>query len=79
MQMRFDKDANAIFMMQMSYAGMKMQSLSMMMPVHIFKSRCKCFLVEVEMQKSHDANALLWVCHDTNALLWVCHDANAPL
>ena len=79
MQMLFNKDANAISMMQMSHAGMKMQSLSMMMPVHIFKSRCKCFLAEVEMQKSHGANVLLWVCHDANAPLWVCHAANAPL
>ena len=31
------------------------------------------------MQKSHGANALLWVCYDANAPLWVCHDANVPL
>ena len=82
MQMLFDKDANAIFMMQVSYVGMKMQSLSMMRSVHIFKSWCKCFLVEVEMQKSHGANALLWVCYDANAfcrdfmmqMLWCKHN-----
>ena len=69
---------DAIFMMQMSHVRMKMQNLSMMMPVHIFKSRCKCFLAEVEVQKFHGANAFLWVCYDANAPLWVCHDANAP-
>ena len=44
-------------MMQMSHARMKKQSLFMMMPVHVFKPRCKCILAEMEMQKSCDANA----------------------
>ena len=44
-QMLPDKDANAIFMMQMSHVGMKMQSLSMMMLVCIFIPWCKCLLV----------------------------------
>ena len=45
-----------LFMMQMSYAGMKMQSLFMMMPAHIFNRdarvslqgwRCKFLVVQV--------------------------------
>ena len=43
--------------MQMSHAGMKMQSLSMMMPVHVFKPQCKYLLAEMKMQKSYGANA----------------------
>ena len=39
-------------------AGVQMQSLSMMVLAHIFKLRCKCFLTEMEMQKSYNANAL---------------------
>ena len=41
----------AIFMMQMSHVGMKMQSLFMMMLVRIFIPWCKCLIVEMEMQK----------------------------
>ena len=51
MQMLSNKDANAIFMMQMSHVEMKMQGLSMMMLVRIFIPWCKYLLVEVEMQK----------------------------
>ena len=39
MLMLLDKDASAIFfssMMQISHAGVRMQSLSMMVPAHIF-------------------------------------------
>ena len=46
MLMLLDEDANAIFLfkMQMSYAGMKMQSLFMMMPAHIFNRDARVFL-----------------------------------
>ena len=50
--------------MQMPHAGVQMQSLSMMVPVHIF---------------NRDANVPLQVWNDANAPLWVCHDANVPL
>ena len=53
-----NKNANAIFMMQMSHVGVRMQSLSMMMPVHVFKTRCECLLAKMKMQKSYGANAL---------------------
>ena len=59
-----------VSMMQVSLAGMQMQSLFMM----------------IQMSHCEDAYAIfnffnikcpLWVCHDANAPLWVCHDANA--
>ena len=59
-QMLPDKDANVISMMQMSHAGMKMQSLFMMMPVHVFKHnadvssqrwRCECLLMGMSWYK----------------------------
>ena len=37
MLMLLDDDANAIFMMQMSHAGMEMKSLFMMVLAYIFK------------------------------------------
>ena len=57
-------------MMQVSFAGMRMQSLFMMMQSD-FLGRYGC--------KSTFLNAKcpLWVCHDVNAHLWVCYDANA--
>ena len=57
-------------MMQVSFAGMRMQSLFMMMQSD-FLGICGC--------KSTFLNAKrpLRVCHDVNAHLWVCHDANA--
>ena len=57
--MLLDKNANAkffLFKMQMSYAGMKMQSLFLMMPAHIFNRdvrvslqgwRCKFLVVQM--------------------------------
>ena len=40
------------FMMQMSYAGMKIWSLFMMASVHIFKFWCKCLFVHAMMRIS---------------------------
>ena len=51
MQMLSNKDANAIFMMQMSRVGMKLQSLFMML-VRVFIPWCKCLFVKMEMQRS---------------------------
>ena len=58
MLMLLDKNANVIFLfkMQMSYAGMKMHSLFLMMPAHIFNRdarvslqgwRCKFLVVQM--------------------------------
>ena len=58
MLMLLDEDATAIFssMMQMSYAGVQMQSLSMMVSAHIFNcdanvslQRWKCTNLVVQM------------------------------
>ena len=47
-----------VHMMQMSHAGVQMQSLSMMVPVHIFKPWCKCLLVGMSWRKCFDANTI---------------------
>ena len=72
--------------MQMSYVRVQMQSLFMMVPMHIFNRdvnvslqrwRCKCLAVQmpfsryVMMQMSPYG-----ACHDANVHLRVCHDAN---
>ena len=87
MQMLSDRDAIAIFMMQMSHTGVQMQSLSMMVLMHIFKPWCKCLLAEVKMQNltvqmppsgyvvmrmSPWGYAMMQM-----PLCKVCHDANA--
>ena len=41
------------FMMQMSYAGMKMQSLFMMMLARALKLWCKCLITKMEMWQCH--------------------------
>ena len=70
---------DAIFMMKMSHAGLQMQSLSMMVPAHIFnrdtnvslqKWRCK----NLVMQMSSNGYVMMQM-----SPLWVCHDANVPL
>ena len=55
---------NAISMMQMSHAGVQMQSLSMMVPAHIFNRDVNVSLVHAMMRMSaweyaYDANAPL--------------------
>ena len=66
-----------LFMMQMSHAGMKMLSLFMMMPVHAFKSWCKCFLIEIEMQMSSNGYVMMLMPPCRNAMmqmLWHKHN-----
>ena len=48
---------DAIFMMQMSHAGVRMQSLSMMVPVHIFNRDAKVSLQRWRCKMSYGANA----------------------
>ena len=57
--MLLDEDANAIFLfrMQMSYTGMKMQSLFMMMPAHIFNRGANVSLQGWRREMSRSANA----------------------
>ena len=50
-----NKDANVIFMMQMSCVGMKLQSLFMML-VRIFIPWCKCLLVGMQWCKWSNSN-----------------------
>ena len=42
----------------MSYAGVQMKSLSMMVPVHIFNPWCKCPLVGMPWCECFDANTI---------------------
>ena len=86
-------DASVIFMMQMSHAGVEMQSLFMIMPVHAFKLWCKCLLTEMEMRMSSDGYVMMqmllvgmsWckctlgACHNANVRLVMCNDVNVPL
>ena len=69
MLMLLDEEANAIFliMMQMSYAGMKMQSLFMMMLVRAFKLWCKYLLIEMEMWQSSNGYVIVQMslCRNT--------------
>ena len=44
--------------MQMSRVGMKMQSLSMIVPLHIFIPWCKCLLVGMPWCECFDANTI---------------------
>ena len=74
-QMLLDKDAKKKFVMQMPYAGM--QSLFMMMPVHTFKSWCKCLLTEMEMQMSSNRYVMMLMPLCKNAMmqmLWRKHN-----
>ena len=64
-QMLLDKDAKKFFVMQMPHAGM--QSLFMMMLVHVFKSWCKCLLTKMEIQMSSDGHVrmqMFWRKHN---------------
>ena len=68
-----------VSMMQVSFAGMQMQSLFMMMqmsPCGDANAIFYFFNIKCPLWVCYDANAPLWVCHDANASLWVCHDAN---
>ena len=57
-------------MIQVSFAGMGMQSLFMTMQSDsLGRCGCKSTFLNVKCP--------LRVCHDVNAHLWVCHDANA--
>ena len=70
MQMQF-------FMMQMFHAGMKMQSLFMMIPVHAFRPWCKCLLTEMEMQMSSNGYVMMQMFLCRNAMmqmLWRKHN-----
>ena len=52
MQILFTKmQMRNVHMMQMSHAGVQMQSLSMMVLAHIFKPWCKCLLVSMSWCK----------------------------
>ena len=76
-QMLPGKDANAISMMQMSHAGMEMQSLFMMMPVHAFKTQCNCLLTEVEMRMSSNRYVMMQMSFCRNAMMqmpWCKHN-----
>ena len=70
---------DAIFMMQMSHAGVRMQSLSMMVPAHIFNRDANVSLQRCRCKMSCGANALQRVCYDADVPLGVCRNANVPL
>ena len=57
---------DVIFMMQMSHAGVQMQSLSMMVPAHIFNRNPNVSLQRWRCKISCGANAFYWACHDAN-------------
>ena len=62
------------FMMQMSYAGMKIWNVLWCKCFLMGMSWCKCNLVGMQWYRcpfryAMNANALLWVYHDTNALM----------
>ena len=57
------------FMMQMSHAGMKMQSLFMMMLVHAFRLWCKCLLTEMEMRQSSNGYVMMQMSLCRNAMM----------
>ena len=56
-------------LMQMSHAGMKMQSLFMMMLVHAFKPWCKCLLTEMEMRMSFNGYVMMQMSLGRNAMM----------
>ena len=68
-QMLPNKDENVISMMRMSHARMEMQSLFMMMPVHVFKTRCKCLLTEMEMRMSSNGYVMMQMSLCRNAMM----------
>ena len=79
---------DATFMMQMPHAGVQMQSLSMMVPVHIFNRdadvslqrwRCKNLVVQMSSNGYVMMQIFLQGCRDVNVPLQGCHDANVPL
>ena len=47
-----------VHMIQMSHAGVQMQSLSMMVSTHIFKPWCQCLLLGMSWCKCFDANTI---------------------
>ena len=67
-QMLSDRDAIAIFMMQMSHTGVQMQSLSMMVPVHIFKPWCQYLLVGMPWCKCPLVGMPWCECFDANTI-----------
>ena len=62
-------NCNFLFMMQMSHARMKMQSLFMMMLVHAFKPWRKCLLIEMEMRMSFNEYVMMQMSLCKNAMM----------
>ena len=60
---------NFLFMMQMSHARMKMQSLFMMMLVHSFKPWCKCLLTEMEVRMSSNGYVMMQMSLCRNVMM----------
>ena len=60
---------NFLFMMQMSHAGMKMQSLFMMMLVRAFKLWCNCLPTEMEMRQSSNGYVMVQMSLCSNAMM----------
>ena len=58
-----------VHMMQMSHARVQMQSLSMMVPVRIFKPWCKCLLTEMEMQMSSNEYVMMQMSFCRNVMM----------
>ena len=86
MHMSSFRDAN--FMMQMSHARVQKQSLSMMVPAHIFNrdanvslQRCRCKNLVVQMPSNGYVmmQMLLVGMSWCKCLLGACHDANVSL
>ena len=76
----------AIFMMQMSHAGVRMQSLSMIVLAHIFNCdanffsqgwRCKNLVVQMPPCRYAIMQMLPWVCNECECLRRYAMDANA--
>ena len=60
---------NFLFMMQMSHAGMKMQSLFMMILVNAFKPWCKYLLTKMEMRMSSNGYVMMQMSLCRNAMM----------
>ena len=72
-------DAHVIFMMQMFLAGVQMQSLSMMVPAHIFNRDANVSLQRWRCKNVLWCKCLLMGMSWCKCFLHGCHDANVPL
>ena len=73
----FISDTNVISMMPMSHVGIETQGLFMRMPVHVFRTWCRCLLVEMEMQMSSNGYVMMQMSFYRNAMmqmLWRKHN-----